>query len=98
MQKIVINRCYGGFSLSPKALHTYNAMAGTDHDPRYSRGRDIPRDCRHLVQVVERMGKKANGSHAELKVIEIPDDVDWVIEEYDGCEWISEKHRVWGID
>lgn len=91
MRKIVINRCYGGFSLSPKALHKYNDMAGTT----YSWHGEIPRDCQHLVRVVEKMGKKAGGNHAELKIVEIPDDVDWVIEEYDGCEWVSEKHRIW---
>ena len=31
-----------------------------------------------------------------LKIIEIPDDVDWIIEEYDGNEWVAEKHRTWG--
>ncbi len=25
----------------------------------------------------------------------IPDDVKWQIEEYDGLEWIAEKHRTW---
>ena len=27
--------------------------------------------------------------------VEIPDDVEWQIEEYDGTEHISEKHRTW---
>lgn len=26
---------------------------------------------------------------------DIPDDVEWEIEEYDGLEWVSEKHRTW---
>jgi len=29
------------------------------------------------------------------KVVEIPDDIEFVIEEYDGIEWVAEKHRVW---
>jgi len=41
------------------------------------------------------LGKKANGGYAELKVVEIPDDVDWEITEYDGLEQVEEKHRVW---
>lgn len=49
-----------------------------------------------LVEVVEELGERANGDHADLKVVEIPDDVDYVIEEYDGTEWISETHRTWG--
>lgn len=49
-----------------------------------------------LVEVVEELGERADGDYASLKVVEIPDDVDYVIEEYDGTEWISEIHRTWG--
>ena len=48
-----------------------------------------------LVEVVERMGKAANGPHAELGVVEVPDDVDWEIDDYDGSEWVAERHRTW---
>lgn len=48
-----------------------------------------------LVQVVEELGSKANGSCAKLKVVEIPSDVEWEIDEYDGAETIREKHRSW---
>lgn len=57
--------------------------------------RDFERDDPVLVQVVEELGTKANGRHASLKVVEIPDDVEWQIEEYDGAEWVAEKHRTW---
>jgi hypothetical protein len=57
--------------------------------------RDIERNDPVLVQVVETMCEQANGSHAELKVVEIPDDVDWEISDYDGREWVAEKHRIW---
>lgn len=58
-------------------------------------GRDIARDDPVLVQVVEELGAAANGKYAELKVVDIPSDVEWTIEEYDGAEWIAEKHRTW---
>lgn len=48
-----------------------------------------------LVQVVEEMGKAANGSCADLGIVEIPDDVDWEISEYDGSEHVAEVHRTW---
>jgi hypothetical protein len=28
-------------------------------------------------------------------VVEIPDGVEWEIAEYDGLEWVAEKHRTW---
>lgn len=58
--------------------------------------RDVARDDPYLVQVIEEIGAdKASGRHAQLKVVEIPADVDWTIEEYDGAEWVAEKHRTW---
>jgi len=57
--------------------------------------KDIPRDDKILVKVVEKLEEKANGMYASLEVVEIPDGVEWEIEEYDGSEWIAEKHRTW---
>lgn len=57
--------------------------------------RDLERDDPWLVQVVEELGDKANGHCADLKVVEIPDDVGWHIAEYDGREWVAENHRTW---
>ena len=48
-----------------------------------------------LIQTIEELGKEANGPFSELCIVEIPDGVDYQIEEYDGNEWISEKHRTW---
>ena len=53
------------------------------------------RDHPLLVKVVEELGKKANGQHADLEVVEIPDDIEYEIDEYDGIETIREKHRTW---
>ena len=35
------------------------------------------------------------GSHAQLKIVEIPNNIKWEIAEYDGHEWVSEVHRTW---
>ena len=56
---------------------------------------DIPRNDPALIQVVEQMGEASWSTVSELKVVEIPDDVDWYIEEYDGDEWVAERHRTW---
>lgn len=56
---------------------------------------DLKRDDPVLVQVVEEMGQDASGRFAELKVVDIPDDVKWEIAEYDGMESVHEVHRIW---
>ena len=56
---------------------------------------DIERTDPVLVKVVEQLGDRANGYYSELSVVEIPDDVKWMIQEYDGIEWIAEEHRTW---
>jgi len=61
----------------------------------YFSDRDIPRADPDLIRVIGELGDKASGRAAQLKVIEIPDNVEWEIEEYDGIEWIAEKHRTW---
>jgi hypothetical protein len=89
--KIVINTCHGGFGLSKTALALFNERAGaivTNED-------DIKRNNPILVEIVEQIGETANGGFAKLKVVKIPDDVQWQIEEYDGVEWVAETHRIW---
>jgi len=93
--KIVINSCYGGFSLSDPGIARYLELADLIMDDKFY-DRDIPRDDAALIQVVEELGDGANGSFAKLKIVEIPDDVLWQIEEYDGKEWVAEQHRTWG--
>lgn len=116
--KIVINRCYGGFSLSEEAFERYlelkgitwykfkskynSTMYSTVPQEEYAVGNDqylsninMSRGDPILVRVVEEMRDKANGGYAELKVVKIPDGVEWEIEEYDGMEWVAETHRTW---
>jgi hypothetical protein len=57
---------------------------------------DENRTCPALVKVVEELGSAANGTFAKLSVVEIPDDVEFEISEYDGNEHVAEKHRTWG--
>ncbi len=61
----------------------------------YFSDRDIARDDPILIQLVEEMGEKVNGRFAELKIVEIPADVNWEITEYDGYESAEEIHRSW---
>jgi hypothetical protein len=93
IQRIVINDCYGGFGLSDAAFSKYKEMAGITASDFYDR--DVPRDDPYLVKIVKEMGSLANGRHANLKIVEVPGDVDWIVQEYDGAEWIAERHRTW---
>ena len=57
---------------------------------------DLDRSDPILVRLVEEMGSEAaSGRYAKLAVVEVPDDVEWEIDEYDGSEKIAEKHRTW---
>lgn len=137
--KIVINKCFGGFSLSLKGLEKYLALQGKKPffykaeytscyhmkyirctnidsdgsfaycsdvdfgdevenipDEHFISYLDIKRDNPYLVQTVEKLGEAANGIFANLEIVEIPDDVDWEINEYKGMETVEEKHRTWG--
>jgi hypothetical protein len=93
IRRIVINDCYGGFGLSETAIQEYKKLAGIVDLEFYDR--EIPRDDPYLVKIVKELGMTANGSCANLKIVEVPGDVDWIISEYDGAEWVAEKHRTW---
>ena len=86
----------------PEALQETNLGAYWPHaappqEPSLNRcGALIPRDDERLVRVVEELRAEANGYAAELKVVAIPDDVQWVIVRTDGAEHVSEVHRTWG--
>ncbi len=55
----------------------------------------IPRTDPHLLQVFDELDQQASGRFCVLKAVEIPDDVEYQIEEYDGAEWVAEAHRTW---
>jgi hypothetical protein len=117
MPKIVVNACYGGFSLSHAAIMRYGELAGInlqaikgsivgpeyysycvdgiiddDHMWYYH---DLERSDPYLVQVVEELGKSAAGAFATLRIADVPDDVEWYIDDYDGIETVCETHRRW---
>lgn len=89
--KVVINTCFGGFNLSTKALLRYRELSGSVGVYAC----EIDRADPALIQVVEELGTEAGGDFSRLKIVEIPDDVLWQIEEYDGIEHVAEVHRTW---
>ncbi len=152
VRKVAINTCYGGFSLSPKAIKRLAELNGVEcyfftglmdalvpssmedcTDELFWNAYTVPnpievagsqdgfagwsledrqksnakwdkitlterpseRDDEKLIQVIEELGENANGYCARLKIVEIPTDIEWEIEEYDGSEWVAEKHQTW---
>lgn len=88
--KLVINRCWGGYCLSKEA-YDYLGLKWDNYGYAYTNDRGNP----NLIKCVEALGEKANGVFAKLKVVEIPNNVDWYIDDYDGMETIVEEHEVW---
>lgn len=107
--KVVINRCWGEFSISRQAAEVMasrgneRAAKELDENPKrwfgygYVDGMDggYERTDPDLIYVVEELKEEANGEHAKLKIVEIPDGIQWEIDEYDGMESIEEVHRSW---
>ena len=53
------------------------------------------REDKTLIEVVEELGEKANTFYSNLKIVEIPDDLDYVIDNYDGIETLHQKVKEW---
>lgn len=56
---------------------------------------NVPRNHPKLIQCVEILGEEANGDHSKLKIVEIPDGIEYEIDEYDGKESVHEVHETW---
>ncbi len=95
--QVVINTSYSNFAISadaisliqkkiknPKAKSQINAYA-------FDNDRSNPL----LVETVQKLGAKANGLYTTLKIVEIPDDIEWRVDAINGKEVIREKHRMW---
>lgn len=84
---------------SPEQWHSMTLEERQADNARYSShsldSRPSNRADPLLIQVVRELGEDADGAHAQLKIVTIPDDVEWEIDEYDGSEHVAEVHRTW---
>jgi len=133
--KVILNKCFGGFSPSHEAYKLYAKKKGLklfayelSADLRYKRADDktgilityttrdygdhpkynvffeendilyLGSDHREdpvLIEVVEELGKKASSFVSDLRIVNIPDGMDYVIDEYDGIETLHARVQEW---
>lgn len=136
--EIILNKCYGGFGVSDKAIELYAEKKNIKRLFRYEYecdsgifkkvqlnakifgrciyatkdyGDSIPESTLDkkdivnlseenrtdpvLIEVVKELGEEASDEYARLKVVEIPDDLDWVIDDYDGFETLHQRTQIW---
>ena len=90
---ITVNPAAADFHLSEEASDLL-----WDRRPLYPAAeRTEWRDHPDLVNVVRELGTEAGSMGSILRVVTIPDDVDWVlvVNSKTGWEHIAEKHRTW---
>lgn len=75
--KVIINSCYGGFSVKQDIANSLGFDSPYDHSLRFNSD---------LIAMIEN-GINCNGNCAKLEVVEIPPTAtDYEILEYDGME------------
>lgn len=76
--KLVVNCCFGGFSLNRDIAKKLGV----------SRYDSNVRNNEELIALIE-SGMDCNGYSADLQVVEFPDNcTDYEISDYDGCETV----------
>lgn len=100
--KIAVNKCFGGFSLSEEVYnelgikwggsgHLGNEDLNIESDDYLAFRQD-----KRLINAIEKVGvENAGGSFADIKIVDVPDCVDWEIEDYKGLETVRECSRSW---
>lgn len=133
--KVILNKCFGGFSPSHEAyelyakkkglkLFTYELTPDLDYkradtkngifvtyttkdygdnptrndfdwknDLLYLNGDN--REDPVLIEVIEELGERASSYVSDLRVVDIPDGMDYVIDEYDGIETLHARVQEW---
>ena len=81
--------------------HNFMILSNEDGNPLFGQyyatySDDTLRVHPDVIECVEALGEKANSRFSDLKIVEIPDDADWEIDEYDGYESVRKVSEVWG--
>tara|TARA_Y100000593_G_scaffold77150_1_gene142749 strand:+ start:503 stop:850 length:348 start_codon:yes stop_codon:yes gene_type:complete len=81
--KIVINCCFGGFTLSKIGKIMYKTLSDREFDDL-----ETVRHDQFLVKTVEQLGDSASGRHSALEVVEVKGSI-YRVTEHDGYESIE---------
>lgn len=91
--KLVVNKCYGGFSFSDFVVKKLNLEYASQC---------VDRNDPALIALIEKYGsKKCSSQWSNLEIVEIPDEAtDYRIEEYDGYENVIyvQNGLIWDAD
>ncbi len=95
--QVVINTSYSNFAISADAISLIQKKIKNPKAKSQINAYSFDNDRSNplLVEAVQKLGAKANGLYTTLKIVEIPDDIEWQVDAINGKEVIREKHRVW---
>ena len=100
---VAINCCYGGFSLSDKAVEELQKRIGDPKIQSYSFQSYNDEYRRHhpvLIEVIKELGEEANGpfSKIEIDYIEEKYKDHYSVKEYDGMEGVEIRYHKYQMD
>jgi hypothetical protein len=83
------------YLIKPKKEHKY-LRRHYDTEYYYLDVYNIPRHDKKLTEVIEELGKKANGEFSDIEIYELSENTKvYKIEEYDGMEKVIEGDSDW---
>lgn len=84
--KLLLSNNENGFSIPKCVIDELNI----DDEENINRG-DIS-----LVKEMERYNRYTGKDDPDIVVVEIPDNIEYIIMEYNGYEWAAEQHQRFG--
>jgi len=96
--EVMVNTGHGQFSFSEKARDRYWEIKGSPWGTMSIW--EIDRTDPFMIQVVKELGDAANGTSCRIELELVPKEFEkcYVIEEYDGSEWIEINYKKWKLD
>ena len=96
--KVVLSKSRGNLLLTEPAIRNLAHRKGITRDQLWSSFKWFRKESRtdlDLVGVVEELGKLASSPHAELRVVEVPNGIEWELVSINDIEVVVEKGHRW---